>query len=184
MNTQDEKFDEMLNVWEQKRERKRKRKNRVRTVIAIVLLVIVWGYSGHLMWQTYDAYTSTEWYEVEAYCIESNTYEEKKWTRKVVNGRRQEIRETETRYNNIYEYAAKDGNVYTVSKRGDTVAKEGTTTTYYVVENNPAQAVWTKGNSFNYVVVLIIAGGMTICILSRLFARWEHPYTRKWKYIS
>ena len=173
MNTQDEKLDEMMSAWKHQRERKRKRKNRIRSVIAIILLVIIWGYSGRFMWKNYKAYTSTEWYEVEAYCIESNTYEEKKWTREVVNGKRQEIRETETRYNNIYEYTAKDGNVYTVSKRGDTVSKEGTTTKYYVDENNPEQAVWTKGNSFSYVVVLIIAGGMTICVLGCLYSRWE-----------
>lgn len=165
MNTQDEKLDEMMSAWKHQRERKRKRKNRIRSVIAIILLVIIWGYSGRFMWKNYKAYTSTEWYEVEAYCIESNTYEEKKWTREVVNGKRQEIRETETRYNNIYEYTAKDGNVYTAVERGETSAQEGSSTTYLVDENNPEHAINALGEEEAYIVVVIIAGGMTFCIL-------------------
>ena len=171
MNIQDEKLDEMMSAWERKKIKKSVRKYKIGRAIAFILIIIIWLYSIKIISETHIKIKNTEWYEVKAECIKSISYEVETWEK--VSGKKDYVRGKETRYSNIYEYTAKDGNVYTVSKRGDTVSKEGTTTKYYVDENNPEQAVWTKGNSFSYVVVLIIAGGMTICVLGCLYSRWE-----------
>ena len=52
-----------------------------------------------------------------------------------------------------------------LQKGGETSAQEGSSTTYLVDEDNPEHAINALGEEEAYIVVVIIAGGMTFCIL-------------------
>lgn len=75
MNRQEEEFDKAMRAWYLKKDKKRKVKNGIKAIIAIILLVMIWGYSGYLILRTNVMYATTEWYEVEAYCESSVAYE-------------------------------------------------------------------------------------------------------------
>lgn len=125
MNRQEEEFDKAMRAWYLKKDKKRKVKNGIKAIIAIILLVMIWGYSGYLILRTNVMYATTEWYEVEAYCESSVAYEKDYVSTERGNGKRKSVHKTETRYSNTY------------------------------------------------VVVLIIAGGMTFCILIGLHLSWK-----------
>ena len=163
MNTQDEKLDEMMRAWERKKIKKAVRKYKIGRALAFILIIIIWSYSIKIISETHIKIKNTEWYEVKAECIKSISYEVETWEK--VSGKKDYVRGKETRYSNIYEYTAKDGNVYTAVERGETSAQEGSSTTYLVDENNPEHAINALGEEEAYIVVVIIAGGMTFCIL-------------------
>ena len=163
MNIQDEKLDEMMSAWERKSLKKEVRKYKIGRAIAFILIIIIWSYSIKIISETHIKIKNTEWYEVKAECIKSISYEVDTWEK--VSGKKDYVRGKETRYSNVYEYTAKDGNVYTAVEKGETSAQEGSSTTYLVDEDNPEHAINALGEEEAYIVVVIIAGGMTFCIL-------------------
>lgn len=175
MNKGDEMLEASMNAWLIKETRKIKRKNGIKRTIAFVLLSIIWGYSAYLILRTQVMYSTTDWYEVEAYCTKSAEYEVDSDREEVVNGVRTTVHDTEIRYSNTYVYTAKDGKEYTITSKGATSSQEGFTAPYLVDEENPAHAVPKNGNRLAYAVVLIIAGGMTFCILFTLHMTLQNP---------
>lgn len=148
---------------ERKKIKKAVRKYKIGRALAFILIIIIWSYFIKIISETHIKIKNTEWYEVKAECIKSISYEVETWEK--VPGVSEDVHTTETRYSNVYEYTAKDGNVYTAVEKGETSAQEGSSTTYLVDEDNPEHAINALGEEEAYIVVVIIAGGMTFCIL-------------------
>lgn len=171
----DEELSLAMKEWYRKEDKKRKIKNGIKKTIAYGLLLLIWIYSAYLIAQAQLIYYTTDWYEVEAYCAQSAKYERDDTREECVNGERITVRDKQVLYSNTFVYTAKDGKEYTATRKGTTTPLEGSSETYLVDEENPAHAIPDNGNRLPIAVVLIIAGGMTFCILMTLCLTLEKP---------
>lgn len=144
---------------------KEKSRGLFRILVMLCLLLLVWGGAGYYIKQEHSEFNATTWYEVEATCSSSTSYEETRKTIEKVRGQRKTIYKTETRYKVKYTYVAKDGNEYTYIRDSEKDVAEGTKIVILVDEANPAHSTSEYGQEMQKNGILIVSGTISFLIV-------------------